>query len=224
MVDFDVTSQRIREHLEHHAGPVRQIYHEPIISPLVHGGVPMEVLHVPPTGERRFHSLVTLGMSRQPMSVPEGAEDYRFAELTLCLPECWAASDIPTVTEEANELTWPLIHLTSLAQAIHQFGSFLLWGVPVPNGPDASGLQQFAEGVPFFGSFIWHPRLFGDGFESLTVDHDMTTHFLSVLCLFETEVLQMLSLSSAEFAEAVDVFGRCEIADPERDSMFPNVK
>jgi len=83
----------------------------------------MEVLHVPPTGDRRFHLLSTLGMSRQPMNVPEGAEDYRFAELTLCLPERWAASDVRTATGEVTELTWPLFHLVSLAQTIHRFGS-----------------------------------------------------------------------------------------------------
>lgn len=222
MVDFDVASRRISEHLEHHAGPVQQIYHEPITSPLLHGGVPMEILHMPPTGERRFHSLVTLGMSRQAMNVPEGASGYQFAELTLCLPEGWDAANIPRVTQETNELSWPLIHLVSLAQSIRRFGSFLLWGVPVPNGPDASSLQQFAEGVPFCGSFIWHPRLFGDDFESLDVDDDMTIRFLSVLCLFEPEVREMLSRSSVEFADAVDDFGRCEIADAGRDSMFPN--
>ena len=93
--------------------------------------------------------------------------------------------------------------------------------MPVPNGPDADSLQQFAEGVPFFGSFIWHPRLFGEDFESLSIDDDTTLHFLSVLCLFESEVCQMLCQSSAEFADTVDRLGCCEVADPNRDSIFP---
>ena len=220
MDGFDAASENIVAHLERHAGPVRHLYHEPITSSLSDGGVPMEILHVPPTDGRRFHSLVTLGMSRQEMNVPEGAEEYRFAELTLCLPEKWDVSSLPAVIETANELTWPLLHLISLSQAIHRLGSYLLWGVPVPNGPDASSLQQFADGVPFFGSFIWHPRLFGKSFESLVVDDRVTIRFLSVLCLFEVEVQQMLRRSSTEFAETVDKFGDCEVADPGRESIF----
>lgn len=221
MDDFDAVASSIVEHLEHHAGPVQHLYHEPITSPLSQGGVPIEILHVSPTEERRFHSLVTLGMSRKAMNVPEGAEEYGFAELTLCLPESWDVAELPAVMDTADGLTWPLLHLISLSQAIHRYGSYLLWGVPVPNGPDANSLQQFADTVPFFGSFIWHPRLFGGEFESLAVDVRMTIRFLSVLCLFEAEVRRMMSGTSMEFAERVDQFGRCEVADVARESMVP---
>src|SRR5262249_44595973 len=68
-----------------HFGPVRPqalieiVPNEPPVS-----------IHVIPPGEERNHlMLFTTGMSEQPMTVPQGEEEYRFAELFIQLPGNW---------------------------------------------------------------------------------------------------------------------------------------
>ncbi|SEO83260.1 Suppressor of fused protein (SUFU) [Paenibacillus sp. OV219] len=77
----DETIDRITEHVEKYIGPVQTVFHE-LASDLVH----IDILIVAPTKERNFYTLITCGMSDEPMTVPAGAEAYRYAELMICLP------------------------------------------------------------------------------------------------------------------------------------------
>src|SRR4051794_16721558 len=89
-VPFDLAAgdahniERISEHIEKHLGPMAGVYHK-IVSDLVH----LDVHVVNPTPERDRYTLVTSGMSDAPMSVPEGLEPLRFAELMIQLPPDW---------------------------------------------------------------------------------------------------------------------------------------
>ncbi len=71
-------------------------------------------------------ALVTRGMSDQPMTVPEGAEVFRFAELTIYLPLDWPlgkqALDDP-------QYFWPFEWLRRIALYPHQSGTWI--GGPV---------------------------------------------------------------------------------------------
>ena len=78
------TIEAVSAHVERHLGRIGVVFHE-IVSDLVH----IDLLHVPPTRERPFHTLVTCGMSTRPMNVPEDAEELRYAELMLSLPPDW---------------------------------------------------------------------------------------------------------------------------------------
>ncbi len=79
--------EQIEAHIEEHLGEVDQVWHE-MVSDLVH----IDIYQIPPTVDRPFWTLVTTGMSDLPMTVPEGAEDYTYAELMLCLPPDWKMS------------------------------------------------------------------------------------------------------------------------------------
>src|SRR5687767_2972399 len=76
--------QIISDHIARHIGEPATVYHE-IISNLVH----IDVHIVKPTSERNFYTLVTSGMSDQPMTVPPAAADFAYGELLLCLPPDW---------------------------------------------------------------------------------------------------------------------------------------
>ena len=64
------------------------VFHE-LISDQVH----IDLHWVKPTAERPFHTLVTSGMSNLPMTTPPGAEEVRYAELSICLPADWKLSE-----------------------------------------------------------------------------------------------------------------------------------
>src|SRR5688500_3683433 len=76
--------EAIANHIEKHVGPPDQVFHE-LVSTLVH----IDVHMVAPTPQRNFFTLVTSGMSDKPMTVPEGAEEFRYAEMAICLPPNW---------------------------------------------------------------------------------------------------------------------------------------
>ena len=78
------TITEIGDHIERNVGEILTVLHE-IISDTVH----VDVYVVAPARGRNYYMLATSGMSDRPMSVPEGMEDYRFAELAICLPPKW---------------------------------------------------------------------------------------------------------------------------------------
>jgi hypothetical protein len=92
--------EHITNHVERYIGKIETVWHE-IISDLVH----IDVHWVQPTAERPYHTLVTSGMSDRPMTVPEGAENFCYGELVLCLPQEWPISE-GAFKDEKNY--WPI--------------------------------------------------------------------------------------------------------------------
>ncbi len=87
---------------------------------------------IPPGPGRNFVTLFTTGMSDRPMNVPEGQEEFRFAELFMQLPPDW-----PTSPEAlAREATaWPYDWLRRIAAYPFEEHSWLRGPYAIfPNG------------------------------------------------------------------------------------------
>jgi hypothetical protein len=100
---------RILEHIEQHLGtPHLLSLHE--IAP----GDPPITIHLVPMADCQV--LVTTGMSDKAMTVPEGAEDYQFAELVMYLPVDW-----PFTSEDLADAnhSWPIDWLRRIARYPH---------------------------------------------------------------------------------------------------------
>lgn len=124
-------AEQIEAHVERHIGPISNVFHE-LVSPLVH----VDILFVPPTEERPFHTLVTCGMSARPMNVPPEVAsqlgfDARFGELLIGLPPEWKM-DEAAFRDETNY--WPVRWLKTLARLPHEYNTWLWEGHTVPNG------------------------------------------------------------------------------------------
>lgn len=223
MQDFSTISAAIVSHLEKHIGnSVENVYHQLLTVPLTEGGVPLEVLHIPPSASCDFHTLTTLGMSRRPMAVPDELAHFELAELMLALPKDWDPPTNTTLGEYPDDSDWPIHHLISLAQAIHQANSFLLWGIQIPNGTSATELESFTDNTPFFGSFIWHPKLFPESFETVVHDGEHPVNLLSVLCLFQDEVDLMMAMPQEEFVHLIENRSITELINENRLSLCAN--
>jgi hypothetical protein len=111
----------LESHIEAHVGKVDWVFHE-LLSDAVH----IDVHHVAPSTERRFHALVTTGMSDRPMSVPQGCEQFRFAELVVLLPPEWPASQDHFGDESVY---WPVRFLKYLARLPHKYDTWLGWAI-----------------------------------------------------------------------------------------------
>jgi hypothetical protein len=119
-------ADEIRSHVEQHIGPVHQILDgDPAEA------APVRIMYVAPHEMRPVHTLITLGISAQAMSVPSEKEAPRFIELMANLPKQW---QFDPESLKQDRWAWPLRLLTSLAQRAHTKGEWLAWGQTIPNG------------------------------------------------------------------------------------------
>lgn len=160
----------IVEHIEQHVGQVTMVFHE-IVSDLVH----LDVHHVPPEPGREFHTLITTGMSDKPMSVPDGAEDFRFAELVMCLPPDWKLTREGFASEENY---WPIRLIKTLARLPHEYDTWLGPGHSIPNGGEEP--QPYADNTRFCCAIIVPAVRFGEKFLRLETPDERVINFYSV--------------------------------------------
>jgi hypothetical protein len=75
-----------------------------------------------PSDRHHCWTLFTVGMSAVPMTVPDGQEVYRFAELLIHLPASWP---MPFGTESSKEPGWPVSWLHQIAYYPYQENTWL---------------------------------------------------------------------------------------------------
>ncbi|WP_010587440.1 suppressor of fused domain protein [Schlesneria paludicola] len=167
----------VADHIEHHLGPIDYVFHE-LVSEYVH----IDIHRIPPQKHRPWYTLVTSGMSERPMTVPDGAESLRFAELLICLPPHWPLS-MEDFRDERNY--WPIRLLKVLARLPHEFQTWLGLSHSIPNGEPP---RPYAVNTKFCCSVLVPPLTCPDPFRTLQIDDDQTVQFYAVLPLFPEEL------------------------------------
>jgi hypothetical protein len=163
----------IAAHVERYIGPIRQVLSD------THADHPVDVLRIEPTEERRYHTLITSGMSDRAMSVPSGSKAPRYLELMCTLPKTWdlAASG-------GTEGDWPLRELRRLARLPQETNAWLAWGHTVPNGDPP---RPFARDTKLCGVIIVPSLMVPRLFYELAID-DRTVTFYSIVPLYKEEL------------------------------------
>ena len=167
----------VSDHLERFFGPVGAVFHE-IVSDRVH----VDVHFVSPGADREWITLVTSGMAERPMTVPDGLEDYRYAELVLALPADWPLAEDALAHETYY---WPLRLLKDLARLPHDYGTFLCWGHTIPNGDPP---EPYADGTSFCGALVADARLTPEEFDQLALPDGRSVYFYGVYALLADEM------------------------------------
>jgi len=202
--------EAISDHLDRYFGVHDDaiVLHE-MVSDLVH----VDVHIVPPEGERSWTTLVTSGMAERPMTVPEGLEDHRHAELVLALPADWPL-DQASYVDEANY--WPVRLLKQLARLPHEFETYLGYGHTIPNGDPP---EPYAETTSLCCACILPPLLTPEGFERLETPDGRTIHFYALIPLHEDEMNLKLKKGADALMDRFDAAGVTELLDPRRPSV-----
>ena len=119
--EMDVIEKKIQEIF----GPYEEVFHE-IYSPDIH----CDVVVVPPTEDRDFYYLVTMGMGAHKMHVPEEMVRYgtERAELAIAVPKDW---NIKSAEEKDY---WPMRWLKTLARYPGDYDTWLGYGHTVSAG------------------------------------------------------------------------------------------
>lgn len=198
----------ISAHIETHIGPVETVFHE-LISTSVH----IDVHIVAPTEDRPFYTLVTSGMSDRPMTVPEGAENLRYAELVLCLPADWPMGD--EAWKDENNY-WPIRALKTLARFPHEYQTWLCVDHTVPNGNPP---QVYAPNCPYACALIGPVMSVSLDFAQLVVNPEKAIHFFGVHFIYQDELQFKLEAGVEPLLEAFDAVDHTELVDITRECV-----
>jgi hypothetical protein len=202
-----VNLEEIEAHLEKYVGKVDMVFHE-ILSDLVH----LDVMHLKVAGDGGYNLLVTSGMSDLPMTVPEGLEEFRRAELMIALPADWPLTQ-EAFADEANY--WPVRWLKQLGRLPHEYQTWLGWGHTVPNGDPAEPIAD----TNFTGVVLLPPFWLPAEFFQLKTAGGETISFYAMTPLYQEEM--DLKLRDG-LDELVERFEQREI-DSVVDVRRPNV-
>ncbi|HEY7162372.1 MAG TPA: suppressor of fused domain protein [Acidobacteriota bacterium] len=192
--------EKIGKHIEKYVGPIETVFHE-IDSDRVH----VDVYYVKPYKKRKYHTLITCGMSEKPMKVPSGLENFKYAELVMTLPPEWQVS-MDAFQDE--KYYWPVRQLKSLARFPHSNDTWLCLDHTVANGNDSP--EPYAYSTDFCCTLIGLPISLARDFFDLQISKSKRVHFFSVIPLY-IEEMNFKMLEGAD--KLYDLFDQNQIDD-----------
>ena len=168
--------EAVERHIEQYFGEVENVFHE-IVSPDIH----VDICIVPPSKERDYYTLVTMGMGAHRMNVPEELAEYKLerAELAIALPADWKL-DQESMKDE--QWYWPIRLLKSLARLPINCDSWLGHGHMVENR------EPFADNTKLCTATLIDPQDTEDGSEVCTLPGGEEINFYQVIPLYADEL------------------------------------
>ena len=168
--------EAVEGHIDQYFGNVENVFHE-LVSPDIH----VDICVVPPSEERDYYTLVTMGMGAHRMNVPEELAEYKLerAELAIALPADWKL-DQESMKDE--KWYWPIRLLKSLARLPIDCDSWLGHGHTVENR------EPFADNTKLCTATLIGPQDTEDGSEVCTLPGGEEVNFYQVIPLYEDEL------------------------------------
>ncbi|MFU1992785.1 hypothetical protein CN918_03905 [Priestia megaterium] len=138
----------VLNHITKQFGPI-----EDTISETVPGSRVSVTIHIiPPSVNKDFVTLVTTGMSDEPMDYSDEERTFKYAELLLKLPSSWVVEK--DNMKDPNHY-WPFGWLRNVAHIPHLYDGWLEEGVILPNGEPP---QPFASNTKLSCVMICRPQ------------------------------------------------------------------
>ena len=168
--------EAVEGHIQQYFGKVENVFHE-LVSPDIH----VDICMVPPTEERDYCTLVTMGMGAHRMNVPEELVEYKLerAELAIALPADWKL-DQESMKDE--KWYWPIRLLKSLARLPIASDTWLGFGHTMDNEED------FAKDTKLCAAILTGPQDTEDGSEVCTLPGGEEVNFYQVIPLYRDEL------------------------------------
>jgi len=168
--------EAVEGHIQQYFGKVENVFHE-LVSPDIH----VDICMVPPTEERDYYTLVTMGMGAHRMNVPKELAEYKLerAELAIALPADWKL-DQESMKDE--KWYWPIRLLKSLARLPIASDTWLGFGHTMDNQED------FAENTKLCAAILTGPQGTQDGSEVCPLPGGEEVNFYQVIPLYEDEL------------------------------------
>lgn len=205
----EAEAQKWSSHLEEHLGESGCVFHE-LVSDVVH----LDIHRFPPRPGRPFHVLVTQGMSALPMTTPEGAEKFRYAELMVALPEEWVLDGEQSADEPWY---WPIRMIKFIARLPHVYDTWVGPGHTIPNGDPA---EPYAQTTSSCCALIGSPVVLPESIRECALGPDKTVHLYAVYPILLDEMDYKLSNGADELFAKMEARKVSEVIDPGRRSCL----
>ena len=167
----------VETHIKNTFGAFENVFHE-LVSPDIH----VDICVVPPSEERDYYTLVTMGMGAHRMNVPEELAEYKLerAELAIALPPDWKL-DKEFLKDE--RWYWPIRLLKALARLPISSDTWLGFGHTMDKQ------SPFAENTALCGALLVGPQdVVWNGGEVCTLPGGEEVNFYQVIPLYREEL------------------------------------
>ena len=167
----------IEQHIKNTFGEFENVFHE-LVSPDIH----VDICVVPPSEERDYYTLVTMGMGAHRMNVPEELAEYKLerAELAIALPPDWKLDEESLKDERWY---WPIGLLKVLARLPISSDTWLGFGHTMDKQ------SPFAENTALCSALLVGPQdVVWNGGEVCTLPGGEEVNFYQVIPLYREEL------------------------------------
>ena len=168
--------EAVEAHIQQYFGKFENVFHE-LSSPDIH----VDICVVPPSGDRDYYTLVTMGMGANRMNVPEELAEYKLerAELAIALPGNWKLKREDLKNERWY---WPIRLLKTLARLPIASDTWLGFGHTMDNEDD------FAKDTKLCAAMLTVPQDTEDGSEVCILPSGEEVNFYQVIPLYREEL------------------------------------
>ena len=196
----------IESHIQQYFGKFENVFHE-LISTDIH----VDICVVPPSAERDYYTLVTMGMGAHRMNVPEELAEYKLerAELAIALPKEWK---IKKENFEDEKWYWPIRLLKTLARLPIASDTWLGFGHTMDHE------ENFAENTKLCAAILAGSQGTEDGSEVCILPNGEEVNFYQVIPLYRDELEYKLSNDADALLDKMD--GISFVVNPNRQDAI----
>ena len=196
----------IENHIQQYFGKFENVFHE-LASPDIH----VDICVVPPSEERDYYTLVTMGMGAHRMNVPEELAEYKLerAELAIALPKDWK---IKKENFEDEKWFWVVRLLKDLARLPIASDTWLGFGHTMDHE------ENFAENTKLCAAMLTAPQGTDDGSEVCILPSGEEVNFYQVIPLYRDELEYKLARGADALLDKME--GISFVVEPDRQDAI----
>ena len=196
----------IEGHIQQYFGPFENVFHE-LDSLDIH----VDICIVPPSEERDYYTLVTMGMGAHRMNVPEALAEYKLerAELAIALPKDWKLKQDDIKDERWH---WPIRLLKALAHLPIASDTWLGFGHTMDHEED------FAKNTKLCAAILTGPQGTEEGSEVCTLPGGEEVNFYQVIPLYRDELEYKLAHDADALLDKMN--GISFVVEPDRQDAI----
>ena len=198
--------EAVEAHIQQYFGKFENVFHE-LSSPDIH----VDICVVPPSEERDYYTLVTMGMGAHRMNVLEELAEYKLerAELAIALPGNWKLKHEDLKNERWY---WPIRLLKTLARLPIASDTWLGFGHTMDNEED------FAKGTKLCAAILTGPQGTEDGSEVCILPSGEEVNFYQVIPLYRDELEYKLAHDADALLDKMN--GISFVVEPDRQDAI----
>ena len=189
---------RVEKHIATHFGAYGKVFHE-LVSPDIH----IDIACIPPSEDKDFYTLITIGMGAHRMNVPKElrGQGWSRAELLITLPPEWKV-------ESGEEVWyWPIRQLKTLARMPKYQRTWFCGGHTVSNQ------KPFTKSTSLSGILLIPSLVFGEESVACEMPEGDPVRFYHLIPLYEEEIRlklkkdvdALLDILPEDFEHVVDI-------------------